>query len=88
MTICKFICDITLFIRRIAEEKRIREHNATTVIQRKYRKYLRRMYGAALSNAFLADRFYKYKAAVTINKVARGRLGRRIARTKAAVRIH
>lgn len=40
------------------------------------------MYGSALSDAFLADKFLKHKAAVKINAAARGRLARRVRRTE------
>eukprot|EP01038_Epipyxis_sp_PR26KG_P007451 gene7451-10157_t len=74
--------------REIMKKEKIRIQTAAVVkIQRKYRRYLRKMYGKALSNAFLADKYYKYKAAVRINATARGRLGRRQAKTEKAIAI-
>jgi len=57
------------------------------VIQRAYRRYLRLMYGSALCNLFLADKYVKLKAATKITSAARGRLGRRVAITRRALKI-
>ena len=48
---------------RVAERKSRRELAAVVTIQRSYRRYLKRMYGAALSDAFLANKYLKFIAA-------------------------
>jgi hypothetical protein len=51
------------FVKSIASRKSRRELAAVLVIQRSYRSYLKRMYGAALSDAFLANKYLKFIAA-------------------------
>ena len=50
-------------ISSIAERKSRRELAAVIVIQRSYRSYLKRMYGSALCDAFLANKYLKFIAA-------------------------
>eukprot|EP01036_Dinobryon_divergens_P032863 gene32863-42542_t len=69
----------------VAARKSRQELAAVIVIQRSYRRYLKRMYGAALSDAFLANKYLKFIAAKVINAAARGRLGRRTAKTERAL---
>lgn len=69
----------------MAMQKEQRERNAAIAIQQGYRRYLRRMYGSALCDMFLANKYLKYLAAMKIIAVARGRLGRRIANTERAL---
>lgn len=60
-----------------AKIKKERELAAVIILQRSYRHYLRRMFGAAFSKKMAAERLLYYKAATAINAVARGRLARR-----------
>lgn len=64
-----------------------REQAAAIRIQQSYRRYLRRMYGAALCDMFLANLYLRHVAALKITSAARGRLARRIARTERALKI-
>lgn len=66
-----------LHLPRKEQELLNRQTAAALLIQQRYRAYLQKMYGSALSNVFLADKYYKYRAALKINSVARGRLARR-----------
>ena len=45
------------------------------------------MYGSAISDMFLANKYLQYVAALKITAAARGRLGRRIARTERALAV-
>lgn len=45
------------------------------------------MYGSAISDMFLANKYLQYVAALKITAAARGRLGRRIARTERALTV-
>jgi hypothetical protein len=71
-----FTADIAIRMEkeRIKKEK---EEAAVRVLQRSYRAYLRRMYGAAFSKKAVAERLLFYKAATAMNAIARGRLARR-----------
>jgi hypothetical protein len=61
------------------------ETAAATRLQQSYRRYLRRMYGTALCDMFLANKYLTYVSALKITSAARGRLARRIARTERAL---
>lgn len=63
------------------------EMAAATRIQKSYRRYLRRMYGSALCDMFLANKYLRHVAALKITSAARGRLARRIARTERSLLI-
>jgi hypothetical protein len=73
-------------LHRREEDRKRREQAAATRLQQSYRRYLRRMYGAALCDMFLANKYLRHVAALKITSAARGRLARRIARTERALR--
>lgn len=60
----------------------MKQTNAARAIQRVYRSRLRRLYGSVMVTAILAEKRLHFKAATAINKVARGRLDRRRAKTE------
>ena len=74
-----------MMLNRRALEKLRMETAAATRLQKCYRRYLRRMYGSALCDMFLANKYLRYVAALKITSAARGRLGRRIANTERAL---
>jgi hypothetical protein len=62
-----------------------REHVCATRIQLAYRRHLLKMYGQALCDMFTANKYLMYVAGLKITSMARGRLGRRIAKTERAL---
>lgn len=59
----------------------MRERHAALVIQKAYRYHIRVMYGLSVFQARKATQFLLQKAALCITAGARGRLGRRKAKT-------
>lgn len=72
--------------RQRKERERLNRRTVSAIrIQRHYRLYLEKMYGSALSSVYMADRYYKHRAALKMCSLARGRLGRRRAATERAL---
>lgn len=72
---------------RAEEERRRRRDTAVRVLQRSYKAYLRRVYGASYSLAYIAHRRLLNKAASRMTALIRGRFARRQAKTERCLRI-
>jgi hypothetical protein len=80
--------DFTVLVKnraRLERERMALEHASATKIQRAMRVYEQRMYGHAGFLARRAENLMFAKAATRINSYARGRLGRRTAKTERAL---
>ena len=66
----------------------MKERHAAQMIQKAYRYHLRAMYGLSMFQARKATQYLMQKAAVCITSGARGRLGRRKAKTKVKRQVH
>ena len=74
--------DIVWVVYRVERERRAKLNKAAGTIQKCFRSYVRRMYANAAARARKARELLCYQAVTMINRIARGRLARRVYQTE------
>ena len=70
------------YTHRVERERKAKLNKAAATIQKCFRAYVRRMYATAASRARKARELLCYQAVTMINRIARGRLARRVYATE------